>query len=46
LWVHGQKLSDDCYENQKWKGNFHSNTAFLFYDRASRVVYFYTQGID
>ncbi|MBI5685057.1 MAG: hypothetical protein HZC54_08240 [Verrucomicrobia bacterium] len=45
-WIHEKDLSDECFENTKWKGSFSSNGACLFYDRASERVYFYSYGID
>ena len=45
-WIHSNELSEDCFTNPKWKGNFLSNSAYLFYDRASERVYFYSNGID
>jgi hypothetical protein len=45
-WIPTNDLSSECFVNPKWKGSFSSNTAYLYYDKTSRRVYFYSQGID
>ncbi len=45
-WVPKKDVSSECFANPKWKGTFSSNRAYLFYDRASQRVYFYSEGID
>ena len=45
-WISANHLSDQCYQNDRWKGSFHSNSAFLFYDNSSNTAYFFSQGID
>jgi hypothetical protein len=45
-WIHENELSDECFENTKWKGSFSSNGAYLFYDRGSERIFFYSNGID
>jgi hypothetical protein len=38
--------SENCYENQNWKGNFHANWAYFYYDKSSGQIFFYSLGID
>jgi hypothetical protein len=33
-----------CLKNPRWTGPFSTNRAYLYYDRASGIVYFYSEG--
>jgi hypothetical protein len=45
-WIKADGQTDDCFVNEKWKGSFSSNQAYLIYNPTSGVVYFFSEGID
>jgi hypothetical protein len=45
-WKEPSASETGCYKNLHWIGAFNNNKAYLFYDRDSGIIYFYSEGND
>ena len=43
-WVNPGASDTGCLKNPQWTGAFNNNKAYLFYDRDSGIIYFYSEG--